>query len=552
MIIQADAIEFLRSQPAGSVDLVFSSPPYEEARLYLEGGENLGVARKTEAWVAWMVEVFKAGLHACKGLVAFVVEGQTRQFRYSAGPALLMADLHRAGVHLRKPPIFHRIGIPGSGGPDWLRNDWEWIVCATNGGKLPWSDNTACGHAPKWAPGGEMSHRLATGARVNQWGKPVDANGNCSGQANDIEPGKKAAVQKRPSHKFMSMTSRGTNGERKIAGGRRAPTGRNGGDVTHDDVYDPPAVANPGNNIEDAIALPELVSILSAYGNATKRDAGAVLHELRKAIDAQKISSWFRGIYTALRGETILRPDLYGAGEQDVADLRHLPGVREALYADLSWKSVLQQAMLPEFHAGNQSAQSKKGQQAETKDNMRKVRIDQTITHPPQRQESIQQRSEELGNSLQFLSQQGTQSEKNVFNLQEAADGARLLSKAFVPIQKVWQSTLFEAFAAQSANSCEQLSDWFHTIVGGGVMGGDAFSSQNEAPFPESLCEFFVKSFCPPGGVCCDPFSGSGTTGAVSVRNGRKFIGCDLRPSQVDLGNRRIEQETPLGLFSAP
>ena len=35
------------------------------------------------------------------------------------------ADLKRAGFNMRKPPVFHRVGIPGSGGPDWLRNDYE-------------------------------------------------------------------------------------------------------------------------------------------------------------------------------------------------------------------------------------------------------------------------------------------------------------------------------------------------------------------------------------------------------------------------------------------
>lgn len=164
-IVQADAIGFLRRQPAGSFDLVFGSPPYEQARLYLEDGRDIGIARNTEAWVAWMVDVFRASLHASRGLVAFVVAGQTRKFRWSAGPALLAADLHRAGITLRNPPIFHRIGIPGSGGPDWLRADYEWIICATNGGKLPWSDNTAMGHPPKWAPGGAMSNRNPEGVR---------------------------------------------------------------------------------------------------------------------------------------------------------------------------------------------------------------------------------------------------------------------------------------------------------------------------------------------------------------------------------------------------
>ncbi len=80
--------------------------------------------------------------------------------------------------------------------------------------------------------------------------------------------------------------------------------------------------------------------------------------------------------------------------------------------------------------------------------------------------------------------------------------------------------------------------------VGGGLMGSP-LAHENEAPFPEALADFFVRSFCPPGGITCDPFSGSGTTGAVAVRHGRRFIGCDVRQSQVDLSRRRISGETP-------
>jgi hypothetical protein len=77
-----------------------------------------------------------------------------------------MADLHRAGVKLRKPPIYKRVGIPGSGGPDWWRNDYELVICASKG-KLPWSDNTATGHPPKFPPGGNPSHHSKDG-RVNR------------------------------------------------------------------------------------------------------------------------------------------------------------------------------------------------------------------------------------------------------------------------------------------------------------------------------------------------------------------------------------------------
>jgi hypothetical protein len=95
----------------------------------------------------------------------------------------------------------------------------------------------------------------------------------------------------------------------------------------------------------------------------------------------------------------------------------------------------------------------------------------------------------------------------------------------------------------------EELSDFFHTSVGGGRMSetgvGSKLSALSEAPFPEVLPELFIRSFCPPGGVCCDPFMGSGTTGAVSIRYGRRFIGCDLRPSMVDVSRRRLSEETP-------
>jgi hypothetical protein len=85
-----------------------------------------------------------------------------------------MADLHRAGVRLRKPPAFFRVGIPGSGGPDFWRNDYEFVVCSSKG-KLPWSDNTATGHPPKFPPGGNPSHQSRDG-RVNRPRKQREGN----------------------------------------------------------------------------------------------------------------------------------------------------------------------------------------------------------------------------------------------------------------------------------------------------------------------------------------------------------------------------------------
>jgi len=143
------------------VDLVFCSPPYEDARTY-----GIDFNLKGQDWVDWALPRFLECIRVCKGLVAWVVEGKTKQYRWSATPALLMGDLHRAGVHLRKPPAYHRIGIPGSGGPEWLRNDYEFIVCASKG-KLPWSDNLAMGEPCKWKEGGAFSYRNKKGKRKN-------------------------------------------------------------------------------------------------------------------------------------------------------------------------------------------------------------------------------------------------------------------------------------------------------------------------------------------------------------------------------------------------
>lgn len=289
---QGDCIEWLNSLPADCADLVFGSPPYERARTYLENGEDLGIARDTDEWCSWMVEVSKAARRVCQGLVAWVVEGQTRNYRYSCSPFLLMADLHRAGFHLRKPPIYNRVGIPGSGGPDWLRNDYEPIVCFTRGGKLPWSDNTVMGKPPVYKSGGELSYRTLDGGRVNR--------------------------------------------NRHI---KKPPSGHKNGDTTYRKNNSPaPVLANPGNVIK-----------------------------------------------------------------------------------------------------------------------------------------------------------------------------------------------------------CK---------VGGGNMGS-RLCHKNEAPFPEKLADFFIRSFCPPGGLVLDPFSGSGTTGARSKRWNCRFHGCDLRQSQVELSRLRIAEVTP-DMFETP
>jgi hypothetical protein len=297
-VILGDCLAVLQSMADGSVDLVLGSPPYECARTY-----GIDFKLKGQAWVDWMMERWAEFQRVSRGAVVMVVEGQTRGYRWSAAPALLMADLHRKGFNLRKPPAFHRVGIPGSGGPDWFRNDYEFCVVTTRGGKLAWSDNTAMGNPCKYGPGGVMSHRMTDGMRAN---------------VSKMRRLAAALGSQREAARQVGVPAKRTTSGVDDSGTVTACT------------YIPPERANPGNVIRCA--------------------------------------------------------------------------------------------------------------------------------------------------------------------------------------------------------------------VGGGKMGS-RLAHENEAPYPESLAEFFVRSLCPPGGTVLDPFGGSGTTAAVAVRHARKAVSVDIRETQVNLALRRVSAQ---------
>jgi DNA modification methylase len=60
------------------------------------------------------------------------------------------------------------------------------------------------------------------------------------------------------------------------------------------------------------------------------------------------------------------------------------------------------------------------------------------------------------------------------------------------------------------------------------------------ATYPEKLVEPCVLAGCPVSGLVLDPFAGSGTTGAVAYRLGRKFVGIELNPEYAAMAERRI------------
>ena len=61
------------------------------------------------------------------------------------------------------------------------------------------------------------------------------------------------------------------------------------------------------------------------------------------------------------------------------------------------------------------------------------------------------------------------------------------------------------------------------------------------ATFPPALIEPCILAGSKPGDVVLDPFSGAGTTGVVSVKHGRRYIGIELNPEYLEMSRRRID-----------
>jgi site-specific DNA-methyltransferase (adenine-specific) len=71
------------------------------------------------------------------------------------------------------------------------------------------------------------------------------------------------------------------------------------------------------------------------------------------------------------------------------------------------------------------------------------------------------------------------------------------------------------------------------------------FKGAHFATFPEALVEPCVMAGCPAGGLILDPFTGSGTTGVVALKNFRRFVGIELNPAYAAMAIRRITAAVP-------
>ena len=75
------------------------------------------------------------------------------------------------------------------------------------------------------------------------------------------------------------------------------------------------------------------------------------------------------------------------------------------------------------------------------------------------------------------------------------------------------------------------------------TIGTGGFKGAHVAVFPEKLVEPCILAGCPVGGTVLDPFAGSGTTGVVTKKLGRKFVGVEINPEYRDMAIARIQAE---------
>jgi modification methylase len=87
----------------------------------------------------------------------------------------------------------------------------------------------------------------------------------------------------------------------------------------------------------------------------------------------------------------------------------------------------------------------------------------------------------------------------------------------------------------------QMRSDWFIPICTGSERIKDSAGRKaHPTQKPEALLHRVVVAASKPGDVILDPFFGSGTTGAVAKRLGRRFIGLERDEIYAEVARRRI------------
>ncbi len=110
------------------------------------------------------------------------------------------------------------------------------------------------------------------------------------------------------------------------------------------------------------------------------------------------------------------------------------------------------------------------------------------------------------------------------------------------------KSYTFHYEALKAANEDLQMrSDWYLPLCTGEERRKDAAGHKaHPTQKPEALLARVIVSASNPGDVVLDPFFGTGTTGAVAKKLGRRFIGIERDEAYIAVARERIAAIEPL------
>ncbi|MBV9827524.1 MAG: site-specific DNA-methyltransferase [Alphaproteobacteria bacterium] len=103
----------------------------------------------------------------------------------------------------------------------------------------------------------------------------------------------------------------------------------------------------------------------------------------------------------------------------------------------------------------------------------------------------------------------------------------------------------YEAMKALN-DDLQMRSDWLIPLCGGPErLRGEDGKKAHPTQKPEALLHRVLLASSKPGDIVLDPFFGTGTTGAVAKRLGRRFIGIERDPGYLQVARQRIATERP-------
>ncbi len=158
-VICGDSLEVMQEMPDGSVDIVFSSPPYALKTKRYGSKKNMTVAE----WVDWMSGIIKEACRVSRGFVLVNANNPVVKGRMFPANEHLVSQLDYMMIRMERPAIWHK-NSPSNKRP-WFVNDWEPVMAFYTGDRPTVWNWEAIATPPKFKSGGKYRQRDANGNR---------------------------------------------------------------------------------------------------------------------------------------------------------------------------------------------------------------------------------------------------------------------------------------------------------------------------------------------------------------------------------------------------